>query len=263
LVQFNNNQSILRFKEGLIINFEVPSRDLQMNSSSHTYITFFGTLLIGCFSAVFAQVVPVKKDSTEMTYIIEGDSIPRSLIELREVIVLPRLSFSNNEERRQYLILKRRTHKVYPYAKLAAERLVTLQERLSTLETKRKKKKYAKRVQKFIEDEFSAELKKLTKSEGRILLKLIYRQTGETAFDLIKELRNGWRAFWYNSTANVFDLSLKVSYNPLEVKEDYLIEDILIRAFQGERLERQEPAFDIDFYDLTDKWTSNDEKIRS
>ena len=215
-----------------------------------------GFLILGFPWRLVAQANPVEKDSTETVYLIDGDSIARSTIELREVLVLPRLSFNSNQERRRYLILKRRTLKVYPYAKLAAERLVTLQQRLAALSKKREKKKYARRIQKFIENEFSAELKKLTKSEGRILLKLIYRQTGETAYDLIKELRNGWRAFWYNSTANVFDLSLKVRYSPLEVKEDYLIEDILLRAFQTETLERQEPAFEIDYYDLTDLWLS-------
>ena len=214
----------------------------------------FGLLFLGFPWRLIAQVSPVEVDSTKTVYLIDGDSIARSMIELREVLVLPRLSFKSTEERRQYLILKRRTVKVYPYAKLAAERLLTLQQRLATLNKKRERKKYARRVQKFIEDEFSAELKKLTKSEGRILLKLIYRQTGETAYDLIKELRNGWRAFWYNSTANVFDLSLKVTYCPLEVKEDYFIEDILLRAFQSETLERQDPAFDIDYYDATDRW---------
>ena len=74
---------------------------------------------------------------------------------------------------------------MYPYAKLAAERLEALTERLNTLESKRKKKKYAKKVQKYIEEEFSGELKKLTRTEGQILIKLIHRQTGKTTFTLI------------------------------------------------------------------------------
>ena len=216
-------------------------------------------LYLFCILVVFSQGIsaqenPVKKDSTDFVYLIEGDSIPRTSIELREVLVLPKLRFDNNEDRRNYIILRRRTLKVYPYAKLAAERLVTLKERLSSIDKRRDQKKYAKRVQKYIEQEFSAELKKLTRSEGRILLKLIHRQTGETAFDLIKELRNGWRAFWYNNTASIFDLSLKVIYDPINVKEDFLIEDVLLRAFQNEILERQEPAYEIDYYNLNDKW---------
>jgi len=186
--------------------------------------------------------------------IIEGDSIPRIAIDLDEVLVLPELNFKNREERIRYIVLRRKTLKVYPYAKLAADRLESLKDRLSKLKRKREKKRYAKVIQKYIEDEFSAELKKLTKTEGQILVKLIHRQTGTTTFDLIKELRSGWRAFWFNNTAKVFDISLKKEFSPIDEKEDYLIEDILQRAFQNEQLDRQKPAFDIDFYACVNKW---------
>ncbi|MEH6537515.1 MAG: DUF4294 domain-containing protein [Psychroserpens sp.] len=204
---------------------------------------------------LLAQGEPVLQDSTVVEYIfVEGDSIPKTAIDLDEVLVLHKLKFANKDERIDYLILKRKTLKVYPYAKLAADRLTTLNERLATLKKKRAKKKYAKKIQKYIEDEFAAELKKLTRTEGQILVKLIHRQTGKTTFALIKELRSGWRAFWFNSTANLFDISLKREFNPMEVKEDFYIEDILERAFQNRQLKRQDPAIDFDYYDLSDKW---------
>ena len=213
------------------------------------YIFLFFNLL------VTAQVDPVRQDSTVVEYIIiDGDSIPRTAIDLDEVLVLPELNFKNRDERIRYIVLRRKTLKVYPYAKLAADRLESLKERLSKLKRKSQKKRYAKVIQKYIEDEFSAELKKLTKTEGQILVKLIHRQTGTTTFDLIKELRSGWRAFWFNNTAKVFDISLKKEFSPIDEKEDYLIEDILQRAFQNEQLERQRPAFEIDFYACVNKW---------
>jgi len=204
---------------------------------------------------IFAQVKDVEQDSTLMEYIIvEGDSIPRTAINLDEVMLLHKLKFDSNEDRRRYLILRRKTIKVYPYAKLAAERLKTLNERLDKIKRRRGKKRYAKRIQKYIEGEFSEKLKKLTRTEGQILIKLIHRQTGKTTFQLIKELRNGWRAFWFNNTARLFDISLKKKYDPYNEKEDYLIEDVLQRNFQSGRLERQKSALDLDFYDLTEKW---------
>lgn len=219
--------------------------------------------LIFPFLAI-AQVDPVEQDSTQVKYlIIDGDSIPRLAINLDEVMVMPNLVYKNRDERVRYLILKRKTLKVYPYAKMAADRLVTLTEELKQFDKRRKKKKHAKQVQKFIEKEFSAELKKMTKTEGQILIKLIHRQTGKTAFQLVKELRNGWRAFWYNNTASIFDISLKREFVPLDVEEDFLIEDILLRAFQDGRLERQKPAFEIDYYALTDKWLTKDNKLKS
>ncbi|MFD2552284.1 DUF4294 domain-containing protein [Bizionia sediminis] len=205
--------------------------------------------------SLFAQIEEEVADTTAAFYIIvEGDSIPKSAINLNEVVLLHRLKFDNQAERRAYLILRRKTIKVYPYAKLAAERLETLNQRLNSLERPSEKKRYARIIQKYIEDEFSAELKKLTKTEGQILVKLIHRQTGITTFDLIKNLRSGWRAFWFNNTARLFNISLKEAFNPLEVKEDYLIEDILERAFQSGLLERQESALAYDFLELTNVW---------
>jgi len=203
----------------------------------------------------YAQIVPVENDSIVMEYtLIDGDSIPVNAIDLNEVMLLHRLKFDNSLERRRYVILRRKTIKVYPYATLAAERLESLNERLNSLESKRDKRVYARRIQKYIENEFSDELKKLTRTEGQILVKLVHRQTGMTTFDLIKDLRNGWRAFWFNTTATLFNISLKEEFDPVNVKEDYYIEDILERSFQSGVLKRQEPAIQFDFYELSNKW---------
>ncbi len=214
-----------------------------------TYIVLFFPFVF------FAQVNKTEQDSTGVTYlIIEGDSIPRTVIDLDEVLILNKLKFNSKEDRIRYLILKRKTIKVYPYAKLAAERLDSMTRTLATLERNRDKKKYTRQIQKYIEGEFSEELKKLTRTEGQILVKLIHRQTGTTAFDLVKELRSGWRAFWYNTTASMFDISLKREFDPYHDKEDYLIEDILQRNFRNGILTPQKPAKSYDFYNLSEHW---------
>jgi hypothetical protein len=218
-------------------------------------LIIIGLDTITCFSQVSKDYEEMKNDSTEtFYYLIEGDSIPREFIDLEEVLLLNKIEFNSKEDRKRYLILRRKTRKVYPYAKLASERLLTMTERIKTIEKNSDRRRYTKRIQKYIEEEFSEKLKKLTHTEGQILVKLIHRQTGRTAFDLVKELRTGWRAFWYNTTASMFDISLKESYRPFNVKEDYLIEDILERSFQDNILVRQKPAFKIDYFDLTDNW---------
>jgi hypothetical protein len=202
-----------------------------------------------------AQIVT--QDTTKVKqFLIEGDTIPRSSIELEEVILFNKLKFESKEERIRYLILRRKTLKVYPYAKMAADRLLKLNERLDKIDSKSKRRRYTKRVQKFIEEELSAKLKKLTKTEGQILIKLIHRQTGDTAFNLIKRLRSGWKAFWYNTTANLFDISLKREFKPQSDHEDYLIEDILQRAFYHKQLKRQPSALPFSYLELTDKWSA-------
>ena len=184
----------------------------------------------------------------------EGDSILYSSIQLDEVYIFGKLDFVDRNEKLRYFILRRKTLKVYPYAKLAAERLVELNDSLVHIKKRRHQKKYTRKVQKYIEEEFSGELKKLTRTEGQILVKLIYRQTGTTAFDLVKELRSGWRAFWYNTTASMFDISLKEEFHPESVHEDYLIEDILQRAFASNQLVRQKSVLDYDYAQLSNKW---------
>lgn len=212
-------------------------------------------------SLMIAQVKEEPLDSvSEKMIIIEGDSIFRSSISLNEVFVFSPLKFPSYKDKLKYYILRRKTLKVYPYAKLAAERLVGLNDSLTKIKKNRKRKKYTKEVQKYIEGEFSEELKKLTRTEGQILVKLIYRQTGTTAFDLVKELRSGWRAFWYNTTAKFFKISIKEEFHPESIHEDYQIEDILQRAFAASRLERQESALDFDYASLSNKWSASGEK---
>ena len=186
--------------------------------------------------------------------LIDGDSIPTYGIPLKEVIVFQPLHFKTPQELKRYLILRRKTLKVYPYAKMAAERLTILNKRLESLNSKRSRKKYLKRMEKFIFGEFEEELKKFTRSEGQILIRLVHRQTGTTTYDLVKELRTGWKAFWYQTTASLFKLSLKDIYDPEDSLEDYLIEDILQRAFVGNYLEEQTAALEFNLDDLYLIW---------
>ena len=200
----------------------------------------------------FSQVV--ESDSLVYYIKIQGDSVVRSSIDLDKVVLLPKIGFKNSKEIKKYLILKRKTLKVYSYAVLASDRLTTLDKRLAPIKRRRDKKSYTKKIQKFIVNEFYDELIKFTQTEGQILIKLIHRQTGITTYRLIKELRNGWSAFWYNNTAKLFNMSLKKEFNPYTAEEDYLIEDIIQRALRDKKLEYQEPSMNYDLFELNKKW---------
>lgn len=212
------------------------------------------TLLLGIFFGVLSTGFAQNSAPQEDLYLIAGDSIPQTGISLKEVVVFQPLRFKSKEDLKRYLLLRRRVFRVYPYAKLAADRLTVLNERLATIESKRKRKKYLKRLEKFVYEEFEEELKKLSKSQGRILIRLVHRQTGTTTFNLVKELRTGWKAFIYQTTASLFNLSLKDEFNPEEVLEDYLIEDILQRAFANQYLVEQPAAIDYNLDDLYVLW---------
>ncbi len=204
------------------------------------------------YSVSYCQVI--QSDSLVDYIKIKGDSIVRSSIDLDHVVLLPKMKHRSSDEIRKYLILKRKTLKVYSYAVLASERLTKLNERLSNIKRRRNRKDYTKKVQKFIVNEFYDELSKFTQTEGQILIKLIHRQTGTTTYRLIKELRNGWSAFWYNNTARIFNMSLKKEFNPLEIKEDYLIEDIIQRAIRDKKIDYQKPYYIYDLFELNIKW---------
>ena len=194
-------------------------------------------------------LVAQKKDSAPLDledYLLvkRGDTLT---IALDEIAILPKHDFNSPTDARYYYWFKRKVFKAYPFAKKASQRLDSLNSRLKRIKTKRGKTKYTKRAQKYLEGEFTDQLKKMTRTEGRILIKLIYRQTGKTAFNNIKTLRSGWKAFWYNTTANLFKLSLKSEYHPESINEDYLVEDILQRAFIDERLVEKKSKHSIDF----------------
>jgi ABC-type transport system substrate-binding protein len=125
---------------------------------------------------------------------------------------------------------------------------------MAKLKTQKEKKKYAKLVENYLENEFEDKLKKMSRKDGQILVKLIYRQTGHTTFDLIKEHKSGWKAFWSNKMAKMFDINIKTKYNPEAVAEDFYIEGFLLQAFDENKLVRQAPAYTIDYDAIKDKW---------
>ena len=208
-------------------------------------------LFLICFllltSAIQAQVIQKESD-----IIIENDTILNDTIELPEIIV--RKEKLDIEARKQFALLQNRVLKVYPYAKITAERLTALNRGMANLKTEREKKKYFKIVENYLTNEFEAKLKKLSRKQGQILVKLIHRQTGISTYDLIADLKSGWKAFWSNTTARVFDINLKTKYDPYNNNEDYLIESILVYAFETGRLQNQPPAIKVNFDNLSSTW---------
>lgn len=197
----------------------------------------------------FTQVLDIDSVRKDTAFINSLDSLGREEEEMKvytlnEVMVFNRPVMETWEERKQYYILRRKTLKVYPYAILASSRLIELDKRLNQIESKKNRKKYIKIVQKYIEEEFGPTLKKFTQSEGRILLKLIYRQTGDSAFEIVKKYKSGWSAFWSNTTANMFNLSLKSEYNPFKYRNDLMIESILRDSFAKNLLEYRTPFWE-------------------
>ena len=198
----------------------------------------------------------------------EQDTIPATAqdssvlysIELKEIVVSKERVSSIDEERKKLLILKRRVYKTYPYAKLTAEKLIQINETMAKLKTNKEKKKYFKLVENYLQEEFEPKLKKMSRKDGQILVKLIYRQTGETTFNLIKDYKSGWKAFWSNNTAKLFDINIKEEYKPYDRLEDFHIESILVTAFRQGHLINQPSVKTIDLTKLANTWRERIEK---
>jgi hypothetical protein len=137
----------------------------------------------------------------------------------------------NQRDWNKYWKLVNNVRKAYPYAVLARLKLDTLNTELAKLETQREQKEYIKSVEKDILAEYEEELKKLTITQGRILIKLIDRETGNTSYELVKELRGDISAVFWQALARLFGSSLKTEYDPLG--EDKLIEEIIIEIENG------------------------------
>ena len=171
--------------------------------------------------------------------IIEGDTIPWSVLD--EVLFVPKPTLNDYQARRNYYNLTKKVKRVYPYVREAALRMDSVNMQLEGIEKKRLRRKYTKSYQKYLEEKFEPELRKLTRSEGQILSKLIYRETGMNVYNIIKTYRNGWSARFWSMTANWYDIDLKRPYDPMNDAEDKLIENILVRKFiSGQLVPAQE-----------------------
>ena len=210
----------------------------------------------------FAQSVFAQEDKRDDYLKQQTDTILGAPIEL-EVVFVNRNQYKIDEAaKKRFLILQRRVYKVYPYAKTASERLIMLNKGLAALNSNREKRRYFKIVENYLNNEFETQLKNLSRKDGQILVKLINRQTGKTTFELIRELKSGWKAFWSNNAASLFDINLKTQYVPMEVNEDYLIETILVRAFKSSRLPQQDPVVPIDYDEVEDFWVKKISELK-
>ncbi len=162
--------------------------------------------------------------------IVNGDTL--FVADVPEVEIL---AFKDRNERTKYYILKRRVVKVYPFALSAKEKLMSIQNGLDSITKRRHKKRYTKEVAKWVKEEYADRLKDLTMSEGKILVKLIYRETNTTSYEILKSYRGRFNAFFWQTMAKFWDNNLKTEYDPVNNRQDMLIEHILIQAkLEGE-----------------------------
>ncbi len=155
-------------------------------------------------------------------YEIDGENV----VVMDELILRSKPRFNNQLDQNYYFFLNKKLNRVYPLFLTALEQYEDIQDELETLD-KSGQRKYINQRQQLLADEYEKQLRDLTTTEGRVFAKLMNRATGKTVYDIIKELRGGWSAFWWNVKGNIADVNIKQPYDPHADRSDQFIESLL------------------------------------
>lgn len=150
---------------------------------------------------------------------------------LKPIDIFPDKKDMPPKQLRQYTLLEYKVKKVYPIAKMAAIKLAEYNRVYSSFKTERERREYVKAVEKALFAEYEEEFKRMKVSEGRILIKLLDRETGSSSYEIIKEFKGGFPAFFWQSVAKLFGHDLKAQYDPQT--EDRWIEYIVMEIDLG------------------------------
>lgn len=193
--------------------------------SKYLVLLILTTLYFGNCAYAQQEVKQIGKNDTIIlpAIIVDGDTIP--YIYLPTINIYAARVFKSKRDQIKYTKLRRDVTKVWPYAKLAGEMFTKLDKELKMTDDKRVQKALVDKTEKEIKEKFEDELKKLTMTQGRILIKLIDRQTGNTSYQVVQDLKGKFSAFFWQSLARLFGSNLKAHYDPYG--EDVEIEKIV------------------------------------
>lgn len=164
------------------------------------------------------------------TTIVNGDTIPNALIP--QVVVFPTRKFSSKRDYRAYQRLIRNIKIVYPYSQIAKRKVNEMESQFHVLKTQKERELYVKQVESEMRKEFENQLVNLTITQGRLLIKLIDREIGKTSYDLIKELKGGFSAVFWQAVARIFGSNLKSEFD--HNGDDKLLNELIILYEHGQ-----------------------------
>jgi len=160
---------------------------------------------------------------------VNGDTLP--VVNLKEVRVMPMPKFRNRREYRRYSRYVRNVKKVYPYAKFTAHLLNEMEQHLDSLTTEKEKKAYIKSVEKSLKAKYSDVIWNMTFSQGKILIKLIDRETGMTSYEIIDRMKGAFNAGFWQAVARLFGSNLKTKFDP--EGEDRILNQVVMMIEYG------------------------------
>jgi len=182
--------------------------------------------ILGLYAQDYSEI---KTPLVFPSVILDGDTIAH--IQIQEVVKKGRRKFKSNREMQQYYKLIRNLKVTHPYAQIAKNKLFEMDAHIRTLHSKKEIESYIKKTEKEMRAEFEKKLVKLTVSQGKMLIKLIDRETGRSSFELVKELKGGFSAGFWQGVARIFGSNLKTKFDPNG--EDKVLNDLIYLYEQG------------------------------
>ncbi len=173
---------------------------------------------------------PQKKVFLTPMCIYEGDTIPQ--VNLRTVYIFKPLKFKNKRQQRRYTKLVRDVKKTLPIAKEVRQIIIDTYEHLETLPTEKARKKYLDQAEKNLKRTYTPRLKKLTLSQGKLLIRLVDRETESTGYELVKAFMGSFKAGFYQTFAALFGASLKKEYDA--EGDDVMTERVILMVESGQ-----------------------------
>ncbi|MEN4760354.1 MULTISPECIES: DUF4294 domain-containing protein [unclassified Chryseobacterium] len=203
------------------------------------FLFFFGVSIFGQTDSVIAK--PLSQYPPELlkvdefgkkyyyderqkmrVYDINGETV----VVMDELVLVNRPKFNNQLDRNYYYFLNKKLYRVYPLFVTALQQYRDIQKDMNDLDSKAKRK-YVRERQNMLAEQYEKQLRDLTTTEGQVFAKLMNRATGKNVYEIIKELRGGFSAFWWNLKGKMADINLKDEYNPHKNRTDEFLESLL------------------------------------
>lgn len=203
--------------------------------SVNKWIYILALLLISCLEISEISAQENRKASSPDGYIVamciyQGDTIP--CVQLPQVYIFKPLVFKNEKQRREYDRMVYNVKKTLPYAKMIRSTLIETYEYLQTLPDEKERKKHIIRVEKGLKQQYTAEMKKLSFTQGKMLIKLVDRECNQSSYELVRAFMGSFKAGFYQTFAGLFGASLKKEYDPQGA--DQMIERIAVLVENGQ-----------------------------
>lgn len=222
------------------------------------FVFFFGIMLFGqSRDSVIAKPLnqypqnELKKDEFGNIYYYDARQKARiyeingeTVVVMDELILLNKPKFNNQLDKNYYYFLNKKLYRVYPLFLTALQQYRDIQKEMTDMNSSAKRK-YIKDRQNMLADQYEKQLRDLTTTEGQVFAKLMNRGTGKNVFEIVKELRGGWSAFWWNIKGKMAEIDLKEEYNPHKNRTDEFLESLLQSNWNSGYLEPYSGAYDF------------------